>query len=605
MSFIVRQLSTTSDGREIVRSGTYDSATLNVGRDSANEIHLPDLAVDLLHARISRTESGRVRVESVGTLGFEADGRSVMNAEFSPDVGAELRFGGHRLTISSDGGNAVITVKRTEAIAESTIEREEAGLFTLAHVMPGRRIMAWGFIAAMLALCLIWPIMSFMDTKGIKTREAGFHADTMWTSGDLSLAHQSLKDNCQACHVKKFEAVQDKSCLTCHKDDAHDHAPAARISRSMEAPGMGGSIKNWFKTSFGKPLSGCVDCHTEHEGAGDMPRTAQAFCTDCHSTLNKRLTDTKLPNAADFGTDHPQFRPHLTVNPGAPERQTQRFTLAASTTEDNGLKFPHDSHLSKTNGIARMVRTMKGEQGWGDQLACKDCHTPSADGTRFQPVSMEQNCQSCHSLAFDRIGGTFRTLRHGEPAQVAADIRAFYRSTGPLRPINLSSMSRRRPGESAEIETAVDYNVGTRAWSGGAEEAVRAVFSKGGACYDCHTITPTNAGWNVMKVYQPARYMQKGWFDHNAHKQEDCASCHKADGSKVATDLLIPDLASCRTCHVGEGGASLAKVKAPVESSCAMCHDYHIDEGAPWSVKRALEKGKGTRSDGQKISSAR
>ena len=255
-------------------------------------------------------------------------------------------------------------------------------------------------------------------------------------------------------------------------------------------------------------------------------------------------------------------------------------------------KFPHAIHLSKTNGIARMAQTMAAQNGFGAALACKDCHTPSADGTRFKPVEMEQDCQMCHSLGFDNIGGTVRTLRHGEPAMVAADLRAYYRTTTPQRPINLGGMVRRRPGNYAMEQTAQDYAIGVSGWPGRGEGAVRSVFTKGGACYDCHVITPTPAGWNVRKVVQPARYMMKGWFDHNAHKTETCQSCHGAEKSNLATDVLLPDLKSCRTCHVGEGGESLIAVKKPVESSCAMCHEYHVDGGMPWRTEEQIRKSK-------------
>jgi predicted CXXCH cytochrome family protein len=415
----------------------------------------------------------------------------------------------------------------------------------------------------------------------------------MWSTGSLSLAHKGLAENCQACHVNKFEAVTDKTCLTCHKENSHEHADPARLTRAMAPPGLGGTIKASFQTSFGIPKGRCVECHTEHEGAGKMQPTAQQFCSDCHGSLKERLTDTKLPNAGDFGNSHPQFTPAITVGMNGHDRLTRRVELTGTVREDNGLKFPHDIHLSKTNGIARMAQTMRSEQGWGASLVCKDCHTPTADGTRFKPMEMESNCAMCHSLAFDRIGGTIRTLRHGEPAQVVADLRAFYRSTTPERPINLGGMARRRPGDLAAIETATDYTLGARAWPGQADEAIRAVFSRGGACYDCHTVTATGAGFDVRKVFQPARYMTKGWFDHEAHKTEECASCHKAGESKVATDLLLPDLKSCRTCHVGETGATLASVKKPVESTCAMCHDYHFDGSAPWLAKHPPQKTAG------------
>src|SRR3546814_18083483 len=93
-----------------------------------------------------------------------------------------------------------------------------------------------------------------------------------------------------------------------------------------------------------------------------------------------------------------------------------------------------------------MAWTMKAQYGFGDALACKDCHRPTADGVRFLPVDMERDCQMCHSLAFQTIGGTVRTLRHGQPDQAIADLRAYFRSTTPAQPPAFGGMARRRPG---------------------------------------------------------------------------------------------------------------------------------------------------------------
>ena len=596
MSFILRQLSRTSDGREIVRASTVEKTQITIGRDAGCDIHLADLAVELTHATIKEDSGRRITVESTSGLDFQVDGRGVRSALIDPGKGAELRFGSHRLTIGSDGGNVLITVERVEAVSEAANEKDEGGLFTLKGLLPGRRVSAWGFVAAVLALFLIWPIYTYATTSGVKERAAGVHGDDSWTSGPLSDAHKSLQNNCQACHIQKFVAVTDSACLTCHKADAHDHADPARIARAKEAPGIGGKIKGIFKAAFNKQDGRCVDCHTEHEGAGPMVATPQAFCTDCHGTLKSRLGDTKLANAADFGTDHPQFMPLVTVGIQGDERLTRRVSFDSNPQENNGLKFTHAQHLSGSNAVGRMAQTMATEQGWGNKLECKDCHTTSADGTRFKPVSMENSCQMCHSLAFDNIGGTLRTLRHGEPGMVVADLRALYRSTGPVRPISLGGLARRRPGDYAMAETTQDYVLGARAWPGQADEAIRAVFSKGGACFDCHVVLPVpsrGAPVTIQKVFQPDRYMDHGWFDHNAHKGETCVSCHAADKSNTATDLLLPNLAICRTCHVGGTGDRLKAVKTPVVSSCAMCHDYHIDGQAPWLTKRAIKKGKG------------
>ena len=76
MTFIVRQISKTADGREIVRTATHEGDSLTIGRDSANAVHLPDLAVAMEHARLTRAAGSRVVVEALGTQGFEADSRT-------------------------------------------------------------------------------------------------------------------------------------------------------------------------------------------------------------------------------------------------------------------------------------------------------------------------------------------------------------------------------------------------------------------------------------------------------------------------------------------------------------------------------------------------
>ena len=73
-----------------------------------------------------------------------------------------------------------------------------------------------------------------------------------------------------------------------------------------------------------------------------------------------------------------------------------------------------------------------------------------------------------------------------------------------------------------------------------------------------------------MPVFQHSDYFLNARFDHEAHEQEDCTTCHAADQSDSATDLLMPTLASCRECHSGAEA-----VQAEVPSTCAMCHSYH------------------------------
>jgi predicted CXXCH cytochrome family protein len=584
MTFIVRQIATTADGREIVRSNPFDSDQIGIGRSTENAIHLPDLAVNPDHATISKREDGHIVVESTSGQNFTLDGKHRVSVTIDPADGAELGFGGHVIIVGEEEGQILFTVKRVEALSDSAEDRSESTLYTLQGLLPGKRISAWGFVGLVLAAFLIWPIYTWATYRGVEERPDQFHADTMWSSGALSQAHHSLEGDCQACHVDAFVTVTDKTCLTCHEDDAHDHAKPDRLLTARGGPEGFEKIGAAFASAFNKPPGRCVECHTEHEGAGAMEPTAQKFCADCHEGMDGRLTDTKLENASDFGLEHPQFRPAVLQKPGGKNPPRKRISLDEKPTEYNGLKFPHDLHLSKTGGVAQMGRRLSAKYDFGPSLVCKDCHTPDPKGVRFEPVDMQEDCGMCHSLAFDEIGGTVRTLRHGEPDMVRADLRAYYRSTRPTRPINLGGMKRRRPGASNDIRVASDYARAVQFRPSRANLAINEVFSRGGACFDCHGITPPTArgrvDFGIKPVTQTDRYMHNGWFSHQAHNDEECTSCHTADTSNDARDLLLPGIKTCRECHGGE-----FQKASDVPSTCAMCHDYHADEGAPWLIK--------------------
>ena len=99
MTFTVRQISLTADGREIVRSATFEKPQLVLGRASASDIHLPDLALDPDHARIEQIDARTIRVRATGGQGFDVEGRTTRSAVIDVAKGTELRFGRHRVTV--------------------------------------------------------------------------------------------------------------------------------------------------------------------------------------------------------------------------------------------------------------------------------------------------------------------------------------------------------------------------------------------------------------------------------------------------------------------------------------------------------------------------
>jgi hypothetical protein len=602
MAFLLRNISRSAGGREIIRESRVDEDLLRIGRDPNSDIRLNDLAVALHHATLELVGGDLLGVSAEMGLTVEIDGSAVGFGRIHLPSGGDMRVGPFLLRVMpTAAGSHDVSIDIERAEDDAVLEKVDLRRFALASVMPGKRPMAWISAVLILGIFLAWPIWSFYQGRTEAARYAqGYHPDRMWNAGPLSRAHASLEHNCQACHVQPFVPVRDQDCKVCHTA-IHDHADPRRLAAAT--PSLTGfrRLRMQFGAMFGQTPGRCVECHREHEGAQDMPPTPQQFCADCHTDLHARLPDTRLAGASDFAGGHPEFQPLVLVNWTGEQPHMERVALGQHPHEMSNLKFPHALHLDPRGGAAQMGRTLRGRYGFGDSLQCSNCHVPTPDGTRFQPIDMETDCGMCHSLAFDQLGGTVRTLRHGSPAQVVGDILSLYRAGGPQRPAELSAGARALPGDVSQIRAAVQFararaNLGMRA-----DQAVRSVFSQGGACFDCHEVIqppPGQLNFGIRPVAFPTRYMLHGWFDHRKHLvvqrpgqprlegNEACASCHGARTSNSSTDLLLPDLNSCRACHGGE------HTNRPVASTCAMCHDYHSTGGAPAMLLRQQARGR-------------
>ena len=570
MSFIVREITKRAGGGEIVRPVKHDVPVLTVGRSSDNIIPLADLAVLPHHATITMRE-GQVHVEALGGSPLEIDGKFTNRADLDLAKPTRITVGSHRLTLERDAaGDVTITVERVAALSEGAQPEDEERIFSLAGALPGKRRLAWGLIAAVLALFLIWPVTAFVTHREQATRT--IRADQPWLSGPLSAAHASLKDDCQSCHVKAFVAVRDETCTGCHVK-LEDHADPKRLLAAHPDMGLQGKLRSAVGGAFGLQEWSCTGCHKEHEGPTAMPLTAESFCADCHRDLSKELPDTKLLDASDFKDDHPEFRPMLVISSTWDGPTRRMMSLAGNPREGSGLKFPHKLHLLNNGGVAQMAQRLGTVDSGG--LDCGNCHTPDATGVRFRAIEMERDCGDCHTLKFARSGDTIRTLRHGDSKQVVAELRDYYRGGGGGFASSMGG--RQRPGAVAQRAVA----------AGGAsvESRIRAVFEEGGACGDCHIVKMPPAGsldFEVSPVVLQDRYMSRAWFDHRDHDTgvTECATCHKAEASDRASDLLLPGIAVCRDCHVGAHAED-----GKLASTCASCHSYHESPGAPRVLK--------------------
>jgi hypothetical protein len=613
MSFVIRQIAKRADGSDLVRTRTVVATELSIGRGTDCDIQLSDLGVMLRHARLLQLPNGQLSVEALGGVPVEIEGKFVTRADLDVAGNPVIDIGSHRLSISpGDDGAIALTAERVIPPIEAADAAAETEIFSLGGAMPSKRRMAWAGALAVLVLLFLLPLGWFLAgtqalpadvvkeaaqtgitaTAGPQlaaTRPApadGWKPDTVWSSGPLSNAHAALSNNCGACHQKAFVAASDAACQACHKPDLlPNHAPLARLQKGR-APETG--LVAVAHQGLNLDPSRCTSCHKEHDGPTMPLNVATSFCTDCHQGLKGRLPDTSLANVPDW-PQHPEFRPLLVAQPALDKPLLHRVALPQAR-DNPGLIYPHDIHQSASNAVANMARAQGLPVARNGALPCSYCHQPDSDGIRFKPIAMEKNCGACHDLAFARDGGIMRTLPHGKPEQVAGMIRDFYLSlsVAPRTGVQRIAFERRQPGQLAAAESANLAFVSPAEAQAQARAAVVRVFSKGGVCSDCHAIADNGSAdlarrFTIMPVTLTDHFLTKGRFPHKAHRSYDlkvgeaaCVACHTgALKSKLASDVLVPDVASCRECH-GRAPTIISAKKAP--DDCTSCHGFH--EGA-------------------------
>lgn len=614
MSFVIRQIAKRADGGDIIRTRTIETAEISVGRGTDCDIQLPDLGVMLRHARLSQLSDGTVAVEATGGIPLEIGGKFLNRADLDVATSPTIDIASHRLTLGRGDtpGAIAITAERVIAATDAADASHETGIFSLAETMPSKRSLAWVLAAFILIAFLAVPVWLMSgrsdaalpaDMVAAAARGDGGAAkltpalgnttpvakgdwspDMTWTSGPLSTAHAGLANNCGACHQAAFVSVKDASCVACHKaDTTPDHARPDRMATGrLVNAGFTADVHKGLNLPEGR----CASCHKEHEGPNGALMVAESFCTDCHTGLSQRLTDTRIANVANW-EEHPQFKATIVAAPSLGTPRFERVSLASRPQENSGLIYPHDLHMSATNGVANMVRT-QGLPGKDGALACNYCHVADSDGVRFQPIEMEKNCAACHDLSFARDGEIVRTLPHGKPEQVAGIVRDFYLSQAlsPRAGVQRLAFERRAPGKMAELETAQLRITSVGEARARADGAIATIFAKGGVCADCHAITNTGAPtiaarYAIAPVSLADHYLPKGRFPHNSHETYNaktgdaaCIACHTGvPKSKVSTDVLLPPVAQCRDCH------GSTKVATNVAATCDTCHGFHYGEG--------------------------
>lgn len=528
---------------------------LEIGRSSRNQVQLPDARVGLTHVRVSLTEDGPT-LEALHP-DTQVNGHKVGRAVLS--IGDVIEIGPYRVTVEApiEGVYVALVI---HALVESGL-----GLHTLRRAisraprLSKRRLSYIAFFGTLL-LTLVVPLAGdwMASARDGMSDGAAFHAVMpvvgnrflqAWSPGALSRSHQVFGSDCKACHQFAFLQVRDSACVACHTT-IREHVPRADLTGPLGV-------------SFAKMR--CAECHRDHKETRMAPR-AQEECAACHVNIKNAAPRALSDNVTDFSVDHPEFRLSFidaSSTPSLMHRVRLSTPRAPEMVERSNLKFDHALHMNPS-GIRDPANRYT-------VLKCSTCHKPDEGGRVMRPISMERDCQQCHSLAFEPKV-TQRQVPHGSAEGAATMLREFYARLvlgdvppGVTPPPDLPRM---RPGEEVSYQ---ERQEALRIADERAQRVLRELFETRDVCSTCHYVRRDNAeGWKVAPVRLTRVWMPQAQFSHAKHATESCTLCHDNEKSRDAADISMPAVQVCRECHVGA-----RPVLGKVTSDCAACHKFH------------------------------
>ncbi|MEL7184866.1 MAG: FHA domain-containing protein [Pseudomonadota bacterium] len=547
MKYLIRFITQTAAGGVEQNDRIVDAPAITLGRATDQVLQLKDKRARLQHARIEAARDGATLTSNVRS-GVTVNGRS--QSEATLQVGDVIEIGENVIKVIAappDVAFAISFELSPDASSDHVVAEWSAPNDSVAGW--SKRRIAWTLAAVVLLVALVLPGLSMLPggVASVTRDSALLIDDGYWLAGPVHNAHSSIADQCEACHVDAFQRVPDEACASCHTVDVHVASSDATVLGTTR----------------------CASCHLEHNEPPELVNQHQGLCADCHNDLPDNVP---LQPAADFLDAHPDFKLSLLLpsenDVGEIEWQTEHMRLADARTADrSNLKFDHSVHLVE-DGII----TPDGKR----VVECAECHVAEPGGIGMLPVSMDEHCSGCHTLAFDPDDPS-RTVPHGDSASVVQALVEYYSARLLGSDPDAVDQRVRRPGQRL---TRADRD---RAAAEAREQALivaEDLFERR-ACVTCHEVSrnenDTDLPWSVVPVRLTQKFYPHASFSHAAHDTEvtSCDSCHSASSSESAHDVLIPDIATCRDCH----GSAVARRNDSDQtaSTCIMCHGFHFE----------------------------
>src|SRR3954464_3112205 len=138
MAFLLRTISRSADGREIVRTARVEDELIRIGRDPNSDIRLNDLAIALHHATIELVGEGRLGVSAEMGMTIEIDGSAVGFGRIHLHSGGDIRIGPFLLRVlPTPVGSPDVSIDIERGDDDATLEKIDVRPFGLLSVMPG------------------------------------------------------------------------------------------------------------------------------------------------------------------------------------------------------------------------------------------------------------------------------------------------------------------------------------------------------------------------------------------------------------------------------------------------------------------------------------
>lgn len=561
MFFLVRKsvLGSSDEFQDI----DFDVSQLTIGSAENNDVVLDELAEGVLTIKVLNDTDAKFTC----TDGIVVSINDKKGTSGKIRKGHIYHIGVYDLEVISipTGFDFALNISRSKR--KSTVKNKSYELENKKSLISSRTFSYLAFISILLLFLVIPYIATQNKDFHNKISQVPIPNDNSWSSGPLAMAHRipEIGNNCNVCHVKPFEKVQDKQCLTCHsklKDHiANNHPAVEELSQFL-----------------------CQNCHKEHNEPLQLTRTDDALCVDCHNKIKDFIDESSdinqaVQNVNGFNSEnHPPFRLSLIepqIENGSYEWSQSRplFDPNNPSNETSNLKFSHQVHLDHDK-----VQS----DDTAEALVCKDCHQLKDDGEHFEPITMDKDCRSCHKLTFDVFNPDLE-LQHGNLRTATVMLQAHYirEFTDPnLRAKRAKKKIRRIPGKHSNEATCEGTGLDC-----GRLEALKEAefqFTKSG-CITCHEVTEIDTSdilskWFVKPIRINTDWYSKANYDHVSHlsvknQNEDqiCLSCHEVKLSNQSEDIAMPQRNKCLECH--QQGAQNS-----VELSCIRCHAFHFEE---------------------------